>query len=884
MPTPPSAAGLATTSAAEAIRLANVDPGRARAMAMESLRVARRDHDAGVVSMSERALGLAAREDYDIVAAVRHLRRAIGVAERAGLPGHAAQARVNLAGVLALRGDLAAALREADRAAGGLRGRDRTVLEAQRAFLLHVQGRLPEALAGYRRVLPAFRRTGDHYREATALNNRGLVYLHLGALAAAEADLVRSEALFTQLGHERAAVDIWENLGSILVRRGKLAAALAWFDRADEYFRARGEVDPVGLRDRCEALISAQLVAEARATAERAVRELARRRMGAFLAEARLHLAEAAMMDGDAAAAREAAEQARRAFARHGLSSLRARAHYARLQVAWQQGERSAALLHAARRTARELADAGWLVWAADAHLVAARLAIERGRLDVARGELDRVGRARRRGPVELRWRAWYAVALLRLADGNRRGAASALRAGIRLLGTYRAALGATELRVSVANHVADLAHLGLRLALEDRNARRALAWAERWRAGALQLRPGQPADGGAVAAALAELRRVGSQAREAAREGRDASRMLARQVALEESIARRTRHAAGDPDEADPNRLPSVDALVAALRERVLVEVAELDGQLWAVVLADGRARLWRLGSLKSVTDELGNLAFALRRLAYGGRPPASRAAARQSLAHSAQRLDQLLLGCLRPGLADRPLVIVPTGPLHALPWATLPSCAGRSVQVAPSAALWLKAARSASRPGRPTVLVAGPGPPQAANEVRELAATYPDGRILQGSDARVQAVTAAMDGAHLAHVAAHGRFRADNPLFSSLELVDGPLTVYDLEGLRQAPTLLVLSACDSGLSAVRPGDELMGLAAAVFALGTRTLIASVVPISDAATRPLMLALHQGLRAGLAPAAALARAQLQATGDEESLAASTSFVCLGTG
>jgi CHAT domain-containing protein len=74
------------------------------------------------------------------------------------------------------------------------------------------------------------------------------------------------------------------------------------------------------------------------------------------------------------------------------------------------------------------------------------------------------------------------------------------------------------------------------------------------------------------------------------------------------------------------------------------------------------------------------------------------------------------------------------------------------------------------------------------------------------------------------------------------------------------------------------------MGLAAAVFALGTRTLIASVVPISDAATRPLMLALHQGLRAGLAPASALARAQLQAADDEESLAASMSFVCLGTG
>ena len=110
------------------------------------------------------------------------------------------------------------------------------------------------------------------------------------------------------------------------------------------------------------------------------------------------------------------------------------------------------------------------------------------------------------------------------------------------------------------------------------------------------------------------------------------------------------------------------------------------------------------------------------------------------------------------------------------------------------------------------------------------------------------MDAVAAALDGAGLGHVAAHGRFRADNPFFSSLQLADGPLTVYDLEALRRAPTRLILSTCDSGLSAVRSGDELMGLAAAVFSLGARTLIASVVSISDAATRPLMLSLHAGV------------------------------------
>jgi hypothetical protein len=134
-----------------------------------------------------------------------------------------------------------------------------------------------------------------------------------------------------------------------------------------------------------------------------------------------------------------------------------------------------------------------------------------------------------------------------------------------------------------------------------------------------------------------------------------------------------------------------------------------------------------------------------------------------------------------------------------------------------------------------------------------------------------------------HRAGGAAHGRFRADNPLLSRLQLADGPLTVYDLEALQRPPGCLVLSACDAGVSDVRPGDELMGLAAAVLALGTRTLVASVLPVADAATRPLMLALHEGLCLGMTPAEALARAQAAPIGGHDAVAAA-SFVCLGAG
>src|SRR5262249_10944157 len=79
----------------------------------------------------------------------------------------------------------------------------------------------------------------------------------------------------------------------------------------------------------------------------------------------------------------------------------------------------------------------------------------------------------------------------------------------------------------------------------------------------------------------------------------------------------------------------------------------------------------------------------------------------------------------------------------------------------------------------------------------------------------ATVTSTLQALDGAALAHLACHGHFRSDSPLFSSLELADGPLNVYDLQNLRRPPGIVVLSACDLALSRLHPGDELLGVAA---------------------------------------------------------------------
>ena len=88
------------------------------------------------------------------------------------------------------------------------------------------------------------------------------------------------------------------------------------------------------------------------------------------------------------------------------------------------------------------------------------------------------------------------------------------------------------------------------------------------------------------------------------------------------------------------------------------------------------------------------------------------------------------------------------------------------------------------------------------------------------------------------------------------------------------------MLPACDAAVLEVRPGDELLGTAAALLGLGVGSVVAPVLPVPDEATTPLMLALHERLRRGSPPSVALAEAAARDTEDAVALA----FVCIGAG
>lgn len=880
-------AGQVTVDAAEAIRLVQAEPKAARALALSVRTRARNTGDLEAASMAERALGLVDKEGNNLDGAARHLRTAVRLA--GSHPLREAEARMSLALVLAHLGKGAPALRQADLAAGVLRGADAARLSMQRALILQHLARFDEALDGYRRALNVFRRSKDKLWETRVLCNRGVLLTNQGQFRAAEADLLRALDLCAELNFEFGAGLVQHNLGYLAGRKGDVVVALEWYDRAAERYEAAGVARSELLLDRGELLLSVRLVAEARRAAEQVVDELARDRMALRLPEARLMLSHAALFEGDLATARTVAEQARRAFNGQGRPGWAALAAYASLRAAWAGGDRSAKALGTARRAATALEETGWAIAALDARVLAARIALDLGRVEVARRELASASRARHRGPVELRSRAWHAQALLCLNRGQQARAVTALRSGMDALEEHRAALGATELRAHLSGHGVELAALGLGLALADEDAERVFEWTERWRAGAMRLRRVRPPADPVLAAMTADLRRAVQEREQAALTGRkDAPALLKRQGELEDAVRERALRSPGAAGGGGRAPRCTTTELAEVLGDRALIEIGESDGGLHAVVVTSEGATLRSLSGAAEVGDELEAMHFALRRLARNRGSTESLGATLASVGHAATRLDSLLLEPLTNDLADRPLVIVPTGRLHATPWSLLPTCLGRPVVVSPGAALWHAAARAPVESGRGSavVLVAGPDLPYAAAEVATLGRRYKGAVRLTGTRATVKDVLHALDGADLAHVAAHGRFRTDNPLFSCLVMADGPLTVYDLESLRRPPRVLLLSACQSGVSSVQPGDELMGLAAALLSLGTRTLIASVIDVPDEQTTELMLGVHRRLKRGASPAVALCEAQGETIGygDTRAIAASAGFICFGSG
>ena len=217
--------------------------------------------------------------------------------------------------------------------------------------------------------------------------------------------------------------------------------------------------------------------------------------------------------------------------------------------------------------------------------------------------------------------------------------------------------------------------------------------------------------------------------------------------------------------------------------------------------------------------------------------------------------------------------LCIVPHGILHNVPFHALFD--GQNylldryeISYAPSATvLALCQQRISNAPAH--ALIAGISDaliPAASAEIQSVTREVEEGGIetetLADKAATLAAIQTLAPNCDILHVACHGLFRADNPIFSSLKLYDGWLTAADIIQLHLTGSLVTLSACESGRATVLQGDEVIGLPRAFLGAGAAAVIVSLWLVQDETTATLMTHLYRQLRTGLGRAAALRVAQ----------------------
>jgi CHAT domain len=847
------------------------------------------------------ALGRAYAEIGQLDQAVTSLRSGITLAAEEALVELEADIRVSLATCLLLAGDTSGAQDELTRAdphltSAAARGR----LTMQRGFIEMHRGALPDAVRHFDAAEDLLNLGVDELARTRLLLNRGIALVMLGLVGRGEADFLAARSLADSLDQQMLAAGATQNLGFAAGRRGDTPAAIRWFGEARTRYADLGSPSRLAITleiDSCNVFLAGGLFVEAAASARRAVTSAAHTGNKLDEAEARLLLARAQVANGALAEGEQEAQRAGALFRQSEREPWVAQSDYVALLASRRLAPPSTALLERAQVSADRLAASGWRREALEVRTFAGRTALALGQVELARALLGPLAGDVDEGSAALRAAAWLATALLNLADGNRGQAKAALSAGMGVVEEHRLTLGSSELRAYVSVNAAELAELGLALAAEDGNPVEVLTWAERWHAGALQAPPVQPAVDSPLARALTELREVHVSVLTGTADPFDEVDPDQRIAELERRIRDLGRGVGGGPAGGQPVHGPDLAGLLRLLGPRTLVEYVAVGHELHAVVAHDGDVTLHSLGSMAPIADDVSRIVATLGRLAYGHGSPASRRATCASLAAVAAGLDERLVAKL--ALPPRvELVVVPTGPLQGLPWAVLPSLHDRPVTVTPSGCLWARrgggtaagltdgyAGVGRARSAGP-LLVCGAGLPGGEGEIELLRALYPDAAVLVGRDATVAAVTEAMARSEVVHLAAHGEFRADNPMFSALTLHDGPLTVYDLEALRRAPTIVILPACDAARSSVRHGDELLGTAAALLQVGVRTVVAPVTVVPTAGVvSTMMAALHTHLRAGEAPAQAvcLARRELAGSHELDEVAVAASFVVIGT-
>lgn len=163
----------------------------------------------------------------------------------------------------------------------------------------------------------------------------------------------------------------------------------------------------------------------------------------------------------------------------------------------------------------------------------------------------------------------------------------------------------------------------------------------------------------------------------------------------------------------------------------------------------------------------------------------------------------------------------------------------------------------------------------PHTGEELNAIASFLPGGRreVLRGFEASKKNLKALdLSQYQVVHFATHGLHHPFHGDLSGLvlsqvtpdgEVLDGHVRVVDIQNWHLQASLVVLSACETGLGEAVAGEGVWGLGQAFMTAGAARVVVSLWPVEDAATARFMTSFYRALwQQGMSPENALGAAK----------------------
>ncbi|MFL6152334.1 MAG: CHAT domain-containing protein [Ornithinibacter sp.] len=742
-----------------------------------------------------------------------------------------------------------AMLRDARNQAAAIDDRLLVALSHVQEGVIHVRG------GDWAASLTALDGVGDDERalepsqRCALLINRGMAHLGLGHSAEAEADLTRAAEIAGANGFAEQEFKARHNLACLAFVDGDLARALVLMRVADRMDAAVSR-DRARL-DHAEVLLEAGLVDRARSVLHDALETARADDHRLEVGEISARLARCDLLVDDLEGARRHIRVALAAYRTRQVEELVRDASLIRSTIDVAAGhDLRVVITDLARRN--EQAAAGTVADRAAVRLEAEARLLS-GDVDGAEHRLSTLERTNR-DSLAARLHETLVRARLDHARGRHVEAERRITTGNRLLAAHQFQSSSLDMRAALALHGRRLAAFDVERALEGQDADGILTSIERWRAISHRINPVTTSTDPELTTMTRELRRLRRVSTNA--EGPAPADLVEDIGRLEDHVAQRewTLTVGG----TSAGALPPVDAdearAAASDRGATIVEFFEAGDALWTIVLHDGTLEVGQTGTVPLVRQQLSRLRRDLRARTMVAAGSPMEAALQRASAASLAAVDTALnqAGPARGRSADRRVVVIPSRTLAAVPWSLLPSLLGRPVTVAPSLTRWVRGpSRTAATWSDPAAALYGPGLARTRPEIRAVRGFWSTDPVpTDDRPATSDEVVNALGRARVVHLAAHGIHEAQSPLFSSVQLADGPVFAHEFPR-PVAAEHVSLAACDVGQFSTRPGDEPLGLAVALMALGATSVLAAVSPVADSVAADAMVAYHRVLSTG---------------------------------